>query len=542
MLLTSNPTPQDYGALGNGVHDDTSAINAALAAAFAAGGGIVDLPWGNYLISSPVNIPPYVTLQGEVSVSLPLIVSGAFPNVSRLIMSASWAPGSAAGIVQFQSQTPGGWSVPASASGLRSVAIDGSLNASTNANGILFTGPVYDTHLTDVFIYKPGHNGIASTTATESGITPTSAYHLRFQRVTVDAAVFRGWGMVNPTDSTVIDCLMFGCGDNGWEVSGTTGNVLFVACRAEWNTGYGFHVTGTQTQMTFTGCETDNNTKAGVFFDTVTASADGCGISWTGGKVHDDGKNGTDAGVSVSGCTVPVAISGTSIGTGNAASSYFPVTGLTVASSIGLTVSGCSIWGHTTSWSDGGGNTSTTRKGCLGITGDPGSQTRTPLQDLPFGVPQIQSSATTVTGTTAETVLQTYTVPANEPVAGSVYHITGYGVFTIASGNLTWTVRWGGTGGTSIAAFPSNTAPALTNGSFWYDVMLTFRSSTSVTAALNLEINSSTITDASTSYVSTPSSATTVVTSSATALTVDVTPSVSGDSITLMGGCTRKLA
>jgi hypothetical protein len=153
-----------------------------------------------------------------------------------------------------------------------------------------------------------------------------------------------------------------------------------------------------------------------------------------------------------------------------------------------------------------------------------------------------QTSTTTVTGVTAETVLHTVTIPANDPAAGAVYHLTGYGIFTAASGNFTWTVRWGGTSGTSIAALPTGAAPALTNGLFYYDVLVTFRSTTSVTAAIKLDISSSISTDAATSYVGTPTSATAVTTTGSTALTVDITPSVSGDSISLLGGCARRLA
>lgn len=47
---------KDYGALGNGVADDTTAINAALAACVAAGGGRVYFPKGRYLVSSTIAI------------------------------------------------------------------------------------------------------------------------------------------------------------------------------------------------------------------------------------------------------------------------------------------------------------------------------------------------------------------------------------------------------------------------------------------------------------------------------------------------------
>ena len=50
---------KDYGAVANGVTDDAPAINAAIAAASAAGvhGFKVYLPEGNYCIGSPINLP-----------------------------------------------------------------------------------------------------------------------------------------------------------------------------------------------------------------------------------------------------------------------------------------------------------------------------------------------------------------------------------------------------------------------------------------------------------------------------------------------------
>jgi hypothetical protein len=55
----------DYGALGDGVTDDRAAIQSALDAAKAAGGGVAFLPIGTYLIKRPLFIGSKVTLQGS---------------------------------------------------------------------------------------------------------------------------------------------------------------------------------------------------------------------------------------------------------------------------------------------------------------------------------------------------------------------------------------------------------------------------------------------------------------------------------------------
>src|SRR5436190_12589855 len=65
-----------YGAVGNGSTDDTTAIQAALNAAGAAGGGIVFLPRGTYKITTPalatacLGLYDYVTLRGAGAKSI----------------------------------------------------------------------------------------------------------------------------------------------------------------------------------------------------------------------------------------------------------------------------------------------------------------------------------------------------------------------------------------------------------------------------------------------------------------------------------------
>ncbi|HOE61294.1 MAG TPA: glycosyl hydrolase family 28-related protein [Kiritimatiellia bacterium] len=57
----------NFGALADGVKDDTVAIQNALSAAESQGGGIVYLPLGRYAVSDTLNIPRRTVLRGERS-------------------------------------------------------------------------------------------------------------------------------------------------------------------------------------------------------------------------------------------------------------------------------------------------------------------------------------------------------------------------------------------------------------------------------------------------------------------------------------------
>lgn len=56
---------RDFGALGNGVADDTAAFQKAMDERSASGGGVVQVPAGQYLIKTHLTIPRSVTLEGE---------------------------------------------------------------------------------------------------------------------------------------------------------------------------------------------------------------------------------------------------------------------------------------------------------------------------------------------------------------------------------------------------------------------------------------------------------------------------------------------
>jgi hypothetical protein len=59
-----NAQNQPYLAKGDGVTDDTTAIQSALTATGAKGGGIVFLPTGNYYVATHLSVPAHTTLAG----------------------------------------------------------------------------------------------------------------------------------------------------------------------------------------------------------------------------------------------------------------------------------------------------------------------------------------------------------------------------------------------------------------------------------------------------------------------------------------------
>lgn len=74
-------TRAPYNAVGNGLADDRGAIQAALDAAGALGGGIVFLPAGTYKISNGLSVPSNTQLMGVGDASVITGPAGAVPGV-----------------------------------------------------------------------------------------------------------------------------------------------------------------------------------------------------------------------------------------------------------------------------------------------------------------------------------------------------------------------------------------------------------------------------------------------------------------------------
>ena len=173
---------RDFGALGNGITDDTAAINRALQQIYLAGTSeteprarrTVYFPGGTYLISTPVLIPPYARLQGD--------------GMSSSIIMQSMAAQSAASLCDSKFQT--GASLGTSSAILpQDIEIAGLqfLNSTTTASAPIFVIDsasnvrVQSTKFVTGVVagYYPNLVSIATTVATSTKVTFDSCQFIK---------------------------------------------------------------------------------------------------------------------------------------------------------------------------------------------------------------------------------------------------------------------------------------------------------------------------------------------------------------------------
>lgn len=359
MILTSYPTPQDYGAKGDGTTDDTAAIQNALNAAGAGNTVILPDTGAAYRTSAPLSVPPGVTLRGSTYDVLQLTGgSGEVPCYPRIKPLASF---SGNGVIQFLSMTPGGYSAESAQQRMFDVFLDCSALSGSTINGIYFNGPVYGVQLERVYILDAPHDGIAMAGVTETGIPNTFPYHMRLKDVVVQTAGTYGFSLSATTDSDFVQCLAFGCVTAGWLIQSTIANERFIGCRAEWtSTGHGFQITGNVTSgASFVDCSTDNNNSHGFYINGATGAGT---ITINGLRANNDGHNGTSgaggfAGLNIASTTCNVVVSDLTTIVGNAATASTPQYGLSASSNTYVAVQSGALQGQSAGWNDGGSNT-----------------------------------------------------------------------------------------------------------------------------------------------------------------------------------------
>lgn len=93
--LSDTVSVKDFGAVGDGVTDDTASISAAIAHLVSLGGGCLYMPRGEYIFNGTIGVTSAITLlgdgakatiiRGSVSLQLSGVGSGAYRSYHRLI-------------------------------------------------------------------------------------------------------------------------------------------------------------------------------------------------------------------------------------------------------------------------------------------------------------------------------------------------------------------------------------------------------------------------------------------------------------------------
>lgn len=293
------------GAIGDGVHDDTVFLQAAIDA--CPKGGIVYLPRGRYKTTATLDLKDGVSLLGSHTNLMvgPGMAADAYPCYIQ-----PQAPFTGTAVIQIVGDADGIHPAISGEQRITRLMIDGSQLSGTIVDGLYAKGNVQNVVLDDFTVRQMPNNGIV-TAPNGAGQYPFS---WRMRHVMADGCHAHGYLLTSLTDLTAIDCQAIGCWANGWALTNLP-NSQFSGCRAEWNGNYGYLITGNWGTGTgsggavFTGCSTDRNG-----FDGIRVNATGnAPLQFTGTMLRRDGRNGGTGGGNYAGlaavtATTPVTV------------------------------------------------------------------------------------------------------------------------------------------------------------------------------------------------------------------------------------------
>jgi len=446
----------DYGAVGDGTTDDTTAIQNAINACPA--GGIVWIPAKTFRVTAPLILLPTITLEGTHGNRIFYNSAPVSTPQPSMIKAASTFSGSA--IIRMLDKEEGGYAYESTGQRIINLTIDGSAIASGVIRGIYATGNVREVIIHNVAVQFMPHNGIAAGTYTRTDSSVQKPYSWYVTETIARSCANYGFSVGNMTDSNFVSCQSIYATLSGWLISAAA-NSVFTNCRSEWSGQHGFYVTGGwgtspagSGGAVFTGCTTDRNNYNGFYVD---ATGNGP-IVFNGCSARRDGRNGNSGGGSYAGfkassATVPVLVDSLVTYPGNnddATGTVSPQYGASFNGNSYVSVSGASfLHGVTTGFYDGGSNTVLRRGPNIGErTGSSSSPTNVYQNNWSM---DNSSNLTTNGSITANSFSGPLTGNVTGNVSGTSGSTTGNaatvtnGVYTTDTGTVTSTMILDGT-------------------------------------------------------------------------------------------------
>jgi hypothetical protein len=241
----------DYGAVGDGVTDDTSAINAAITAAATGKQGLVFESGKTYLVASQISI-------SNSGNTVPVYVDG---NGSTLIAKSTFTDAAVLYVENPQGKV--------NTFSVRNLFIDGNATGGSTANYGLYVKGSQDAIYSQIQVIDTVSHGFL--------IQGESGFGIYY----------------NVFDTCKAGASANGNGGDGFRIAGVGGRFAnsntFVNCASQYNAAGGFRV-GISSGNTFIGCAAEENVAdAGFVFDDLVTS-----VSIVGGFTENNDYLGTN--------------------------------------------------------------------------------------------------------------------------------------------------------------------------------------------------------------------------------------------------------
>lgn len=203
---------ESFGAVGDGVADDTAAIQAAIDA-IRTSGGVVLFPAGTFRTSGPILLYSNIILEGagRTSTYIKPLNSATFTDTQAVVMTADFTPG--ANLWNYYPPYPAGLHMGV---GVRNLCIDGNRANVANANGLMIYGGAWS--LQDLGVSNTAGHGIWTECGKPGSSTSGDDFHDYINMhealglgVYIVNANKHGWWYKGPNDSNINDVQIKTC-------------------------------------------------------------------------------------------------------------------------------------------------------------------------------------------------------------------------------------------------------------------------------------------------------------------------------------------